>query len=401
MLKLLLIGFTQANANVIQIFIEMTFKDIHVDTIVRATGEQSLNLAMLNEQQSDVFIIDFEGVGLDTQDKSIEQTLTKYTNGKPILFISRQPSMIVSLPNSEWLTTPYTRQQMNDSLTSLLEKINFYNFATNSPVTSQSQSAIANQQSKQTAPQNQNLENIENTASQEETKKIFDILADVFGKLHEQPFFDFTKKLQLSNDFLQVNINQYEIYFNPKDNSVITQNLERMADSFIIGLRKESIVYEILDKPSFQQKTAQLLAQGAKQYALSQLIWVVGLEIVQTKRDAYGETHQLKFEARYMPNIANVAPKYVTPLIASCLGRARGLSDFNSMFPHLTNAQINHVMILLTMSQVIRIETLLNSVKQSTSLLPKQTMMNHQSNQGVQKANKTGFLRRLLSKLGM
>lgn len=397
MLKLLLIGFTQTNANVIQIFIEMTFKDIHVDAIIKPTNTQTLNLNDLPQStQSEVFIIDFEGVGLDLEDKNIVQTLADYTNGKPILFISRQQSMPVALPNYEWLTTPYTRQQMNDSLTSLLSKTPSY--YTNPVPSTFSQTVQPNVSNNPPVEQG-----IDSTISPNDVKKVFDVLMDVFGNIHEQPFFNFVKDLQLSQECIQVTINQHDMYFNPKDKSIISLNLERMADSFIVGLRKESILFTKLDSNTFQQKSAYLLAQGAKQYTLSQLVWLIGLDIIQAKRDAYGEIHPLKFEARYMPNIAHIhsVPKYVVPLIASCLGRVRGLSDFNSMFPQLTNAQINQVMILLTMSQAIRVETLLDSVKQSTATTLPTNMPNSQSNLGVQKANKTGFFRRLLSRLGM
>ena len=59
MANLLLIGFTETNANVIQIFIEMTFKDIYVDTIIRHLNDSPLSLPVLTEEHHKMtFLLD-------------------------------------------------------------------------------------------------------------------------------------------------------------------------------------------------------------------------------------------------------------------------------------------------------------------------------------------------------
>lgn len=414
MLKLLLIGFTQTNANVIQIFIEMTFKDIHVDSIIRQVNEGSLSLPILDEQQRgyDIFIIDFEGVGLNLNDKNIAQKLEIYTTGKPILFVSRQNSVVpVSLVHYEWLTLPYSRQQMTESVKNMLAKIKPVNTTQVLPKGGQNVSMSANASLIKTAaglegqikrvPVSPKAESLEYQVTNEEIKQVFDVLADVFVGINEQPFFNFVKSLQITNEFTQVVISHYDIYLNPISKSVVAMNLERIVDSFTVGLRQDNISFVKLDSSDFRQKVNGLLAQGAKQYSISQLIWFIGMEIMQTKRYDYYETHQLKFEARYMPNITGMkfVPKYVIPVIASCLGRARGLADFNTLFPYLTNEQINQIMILLSISQAIRSDVLLDSVK---NMPPKPTqVVDTTANIGVQKANKTGFLKRLLIRLGV
>lgn len=412
MLKLLLIGFTQTNANVIQIFIEMTFKEIHVDSVIRDVNEQKLSLPALNEQQRDcdIFIIDFEGVGLDLNDKNISQKLEIYTVGKPILFLSRQNSVVpISLVHYEWLTVPYNRQQMNDSVKKLLEKIKTNTSANLAKTSQQTLPAMNANFIKTTADGqgkkliSQKIKTMDSQNSQEEVIQIFDTLASVFVGIHEQPFFNFAKNLQTTNDFTQITISHYDIYFNPVDKSVVVMNLERVIDSFMVGLRQENITFIKLDSAEFRKKVNLLLTQGAKQYNISQLIWLIGIEIVQTKRYAYHESHVLKFEARYMPNITGIKflPKHVTPVIASCLGRARDIKDFNILFPNLTNEQINQVLILLGVSQTIRVDVLLDSAKQKPVSVKPPPQSEKNVNVGVQKANKTGFLKRLLGRLGI
>lgn len=425
MSKLLLIGFTETNANVIQIFIEMTFKDLVVDKVIRQLNVASLTLPVLTDEQrlSDIFVIDFEGAGLDSDDKNLSSKLEIYTGGKPILFVSRKNNVPVSLIHYEWLSVPYNRQQMTESVKNILVNVkpkpNFKSehtdtkphtqellkkpFHTNHTATHKpnnttgtgiaTRSSIAQQ--KEILPENQ--------ATLDEVKKVFDTLLSVFPDMSEQPFFNLIKQMQLSHDFTKIVINHHELYLNPVDKSVILLNLERVADNFMIGLSEEVITFERVDNTLFRKNVNNLLAQGAKQYSLSQLIWVIGIEIIQSKRNAYGQSHNLKFEARYMPNISGIkfAPKYIVPLIASCLGRARVLSDFNALFPYLTNAQINQIMILLSISQAINVNILLDSAKPQMVEPPQPTNIIQNINQGVQKATKTGFLKRLLNRLGM
>lgn len=423
MSKLLLIGFTETNANVIQIFIEMTFKDIVVDKVIRQLNVASLTLPILTDEQrlNDIFVIDFEGAGLDSDDKNLSSKLEIYTGGKQILFVSRKNNVPVSLIHYEWLSVPYNRQQMTESVKNLLANVkpkpNFKSeqidtkphtqellkkpfhanhTATHKPNNSTiiaTRSSIAQQ--KETLPENQ--------ATLDEVKKVFETLLNVFPEMNEQPFFNFIRQMQLSHDFTKVMVNHHELYLNPVDKSVILLNLERVADNFMVGLSEDVITFERVDNTIFRKNVNNLLAQGAKQYSLSQLIWVIGIEIIQTKRNAYSQSHHLRFEARYMPNISGIkfAPKYIVPLIASCLGRARVLSDFNALFPYLTNAQINQIMILLSISQAINVNILLDSAKPQMAEPQQPINMTQNSNQGVQKATKTGFLKRLLNRLGM
>lgn len=422
MSKLLLIGFTETNANVIQIFIEMTFKDIVVEKIIRQLDVASLTLPVLTDEQllSDIFVIDFEGAGLSLADKGISSKLEIYTGGKPILFVSRKSHVIpMSLMiHYEWLSVPYNRQQMTESVKNLLANIQpksslkqkkidtkansqellkkpFHINHTSNPTGTGVVTCSSVSQQKEILPENQ--------ATLEEVKKVFDTLLSVFPEMIQQPFFHFTRQLQLSHDFTKIVVNHHELYLNPVDKSVILLNLERVADSFVVGLSEETIVFERVDNTIFRKNVNNLLAQGAKQYNLSQLIWVIGIEIIQVRRNAYSQSHNLRFEALYMPNISGIkfAPKYIVPLIASCLGRPRVLSDFNTLFPYLTNAQINQIMILLTMSQAVNVNILFDSAKSQLAESQQSINTTQNSNQGVQKASKTGFLRRLLNKLGM
>lgn len=408
MLKLLLVGFTKTNANVIQIFVEMTFKNVLVDSVIRDVNEKNPILPHLTEEQraSDAFIIDFEGVGFDSNKQDIAKEIKLYTQGKPILFMIRQNSVMpASLVNYEWLTMPYTREQMNESIKDLFTRLQSINTTQKPPTNLKASDSeltkpnINYQAIHQLNSSNSNPNILVTQTQLAQMRKVFEILSDVFSEIESRSLFEFAKQTQLSQNFLKISINHYELYFNPLDKSIIAMNVDRITDNFMAGLRKESILFHKLEGEHFRQKATQELLKGASQYSLSQFIWLVGIEMIQAKRYLYAERHELKFEAKYMPNILGLKnlPKYIVPVIASCLGRARSLSDFNAMFPQLSNAQINQVLILLTISQGIHAEALINSVKPLPVLEQNVPTLNI----GVKKAHQTGFLKRLLNLLGM
>ncbi|ELA08103.1 hypothetical protein MOMA_06066 [Moraxella macacae 0408225] len=436
--SLLLIGFTETNANVIQIFLEMTFKNIQVNRIIRNLGQTTFELPTLSdkEQQSDVFIIDFEGVGLDLVDNKPPKKLKSYTNNKPILFITRQNEILLdTFANYEFLTIPYTRQQMTDCIKVMLDLPKFA--PTNHDINNDSANIknvknvknalnilpknpnkavqdlinesfagtkIANSRSftNSNLSTTQKSPNLNNSLSKtsgnvDEINQVFALLSDIFTDIAERPLFSFAKKLQSLTEFSRVTINGYQMYINPIDKSVISDNLERIGDGFVvgIGLKEENLLFQVLDINHFRQRTANLLELGAKQYSLTQVIWFIGLELMQVRRNNYGESHCLQIQATFMPNFAgiNFVPNYVVPLIASCLGRPRTLLDFNTLFPQLTNAQVNQVLLLLIMSNAVNNEVLLNSYNKSTQNTSQNLVkaVDNPINTGIQKANKTGF----------
>lgn len=453
--SLLLVGFTETNANVIQIFLEMTFKNIQVNSLVRNLGQNVLELPILSDeqQQSDIFVVDFEGTGLDLAYSKQAKNLEIYTNGKPILFVARQNETIpVTFAKYKFLTVPYTRQQMTECIRGMLEslpatpvadnlnaenKANLLNslpknsnkavqdlinesfastktgsvFKTDTPRTT-AQPAISHadleNHSNPTSPINQITPNNE-PVNVDDVEKAFGLLVTIFPDIADRPLFTFAKKLQSLKDFAMVTVNGYHMYVNPIDKSVITDNLERISDSFLvgIGLKEENLTFQTLDANHFRQKTANHLTSGAKQYNLAQVIWFIGLELMQVRRTSYADSHRLQIQATFMPNFAGVkfVPNYVVPLIASCLGRPRTLLDFNKLFPHLTNSQVNQVLLLLIMSNAVNYQVLLQSVNTpmttATSTQTQAKPIDNSINKGIQKANKTGFLSRLLNRLGV
>ncbi len=246
---------------------------------------------------------------------------------------------------------------------------------------------------------------------------VFALLSQTFHGLTQLPYFEFVQTLYQLPTYTVFHISGHHLYVNPFDKTVVASRIERILDHFMIGqnLRQCITSRQTLDETSFEQQTQRHLQAGDKKLTLSKLIWYIGLEMLP--RNTFEDHHHLAIEARFMPNLAgiNFVPNYVLPLISSCIGRVRTLQEFQQLFPQLTNAQINQVIILLALSHGLNNAVLLNSrpaitfgshyqqptVTASTTApnpLSGNTVTN---NTGIQKAQKTGFLKRLLGRLGV
>lgn len=429
MLKLLLVGFTEQNANVIQMFVELTFDNIKVNRIPRQPDSVANRMPALTviEAESDIFVFDAQSIGLDMNNTQQDYTqLREVIQQKPALLISHQtldnPVMRDWAGNIDYLTVPYTRQQMAEKLHILNQKAKLH-LEKSSPKDTQFISAnTAKTLTKNTnTVDNQTLFSKDNTTQSANTSTAnkfdstsfnatLDVLATNFDALVDTPFFEFAKRVQNLTQPTCLTIGGQHLYINPQDKSVVASRVERIIDYFTVGqnLSQSLQNFQTLDEANFSQQTAQYLAEGDKKISISQLIWLVGLELIP--RNAYNNHHSIKLEVSHMPNFAEVkfVPSYVMPMIASCLGRARALHDFNTLFPNLTNAQINQVIILLVLSgtvkdSIVTLSRLPINAQQPPTLTENKPVKNHQPSlsEGVKKAQKTGFLQRFLNRLGV
>lgn len=446
--KLLLIGFTEQNAKVIQMFIEINFPALTLMTISRQLDGHQLQFPALTPVHlgHDVFVIDAEGVGFHgaNPDDAISQ-LTTQLGDKPALLISRHLNAPhtdttthspqgTALSRYRWLNVPYTRQQMFDNIQALLD-YSAAQPATGAPTPSPSDPTIGTNTGVKTdidkpidtdtpsqslndnqAANHHQATSQSRVADSQSIMLIFDIIAKTFPNIEQTAFFQFAKQLQMIDDYACIEVNNHHLYVNPFDNSVVASRLARIIDQFRVSQTTGHTLYKVspLDESRFKEQTALHLNQGDKHLMISQVIWFMGLEVLS--RNQYDMAHHLAIEVNYMPNLTgtNFVPSYVTPMIASCLGRPRRLVELNSLFPTLTVAQSNQVLILMMMSNIINAQTLIQSYQRplaATSALasdtaPKASVADNQaivqpaSNAGIKKASESGFLKRFLGRLG-
>lgn len=456
MLKLLLVGFTEQNANVIQMFIELTFNNVRVSRVSRLpeTSAQKMPELTVMEKESDIFLMDAESIGIDpNQSIAAHTTFSEKLPNKAILLITRQTlpeaTAAAEMPNFQWLSVPYTRKQMADKMQQLISIASLKQTQTatkevddtspsviaepsNNPQLSQiakkandiSQKSDSDSLAQQGTHQNPSAFGEQSQdelplAESKHTDAMFQLLAKTFNGLSDTPFFEFAQGIYGVKDYTVLDINGHLIYIDPLEKTAIVDRVERVIDHFMIGknIRNSFVNRQVLSEHEYITRTARHLENDSKKLTLGQLIWYVGLEMIP--RNAFNQTHQLPIEVRYMPNLSGIkfVPTTVLPLIASALGRVRTLTDFNQLFPNLTNAQVNKIIILLVMSHSVNSAVLLShtdiaatvsrteaastpSVAVKDKISQANTQANNVKNTGIEKAQRTGFLKRLLGKLG-
>ena len=417
MTAIIVIGFTPPQSYAIEMLAQMTATQFDVITVARHSQRgAAIDLAeAVTRHNAQGVVIDIEGAALSADVLHDAVQAAQRLLRRPAVLVTRQVVAAQAVAVDQyWLSAPYNREQMTQALQWLKDTI--------AKTPQSAQPLVAPQSAQQTAnltiPSRAATSKTSSAVSGQpapdarQREQVFDILARTFADLTQTGLFALAKQLQLLSGYACVTINGQPMYVNADEHSAIANRIERMIDHFIVGqaLGSDSFDLKPISKDDYQAATAPLLAQGQQKIAVSQILWRVGLEVL--RRGDYTQTHHLRFVAKQMPNFGTTSfvPSYVMPLIASCLGRARSLTDLQSLFGNLTVSQINQVLILLALTGNIQAEPLIVSYQQAASnnvtaqIAPNSTQAASQrdgQNQGIQQASESGFLKRFLGRLGV
>lgn len=411
MTTIVVIGFTPPQSYAIEMLAQMTATQFDVITVARHSQRgAAIDIAdAVTRHNAQGVVIDIEGAALSADVLHDAVQSAQRLLRRPAVLVTRQVVAAQTVgANQYWLSAPYNREQMTQALQWLKDAI------AKTPQSAQQTQLTTNL----TIPPHAAASKTSSAASSQpvpdarQREQVFDILARTFADLTQTGLFALAKQLQLLSGYARVTINGQPMYINADEHSAIANRIERMIDHFIVGqaLGSDSFDLKPISKDDYQAATAPLLAQGQQKIAISQILWRVGLEIL--RRGDYTQTHPLRFVAKQMPNFGTTSfvPSYVMPLIASCLGRARSLTDLQGLFGNLTVRQINQVLILLVLTGNIQAEPLIVSYQQAASnnvtvqIAPNSTQAASQrdgQNQGIQQASESGFLKRFLGRLGV
>lgn len=417
MTAIIVIGFTPPQSYAIEMLAQMTATQFDVITVARHSQRgAAIDLAdAVTRHNAQGVVIDIEGAALSADVLHDAVQAAQRLLQRPAVLVTRHVVAAQAVAADQyWLSAPYNREQMTQALQWLKDTI--------AKTPQSAQPLVAPQSAQQTAnltiPPRAATSKTSSAVSGQpapdarQREQVFDILARTFADLTQTGLFALAKQLQLLSGYACVTINGQPMYINADEHSAIANRIERMIDHFIVGqaLGSDSFDLKPISKDDYQAATAPLLAQGQQKIAISQILWRVGLEIL--RRGDYTQTHHLRFVAKQMPNFGTTSfvPSYVMPLIASCLGRARSLTDLQGLFGNLTVRQINQVLILLALTGNIQAEPLIVSYQQAASnnvtvqIAPNSTQAASQrdgQNQGIQQASESGFLKRFLGRLGV
>lgn len=428
-MKLLFVGFSEQNANLLSFLIQQNFTHIDCVYIERnLTQDLKFSLPIIPNEHKDAqgMIINLDGVGMLSYQTRHQESLSKYIKQLPTLLTTRMAihpwqESLGENGHILYLQAPYNKDSILDVLKQLIEQgkhgtpaieamlittdaIQHSNpEASNekpSPAATDAQVAQANKQSLfdntlMLAPNNKEQALIENVLSEHFNAVYQTPLIKEFGKLffQEQPFI--------------LRASRYYMLVDASNNLVISTNIARMLDYFTVAKNHEqfssSITIEVLDNQQYSAQLHELERLDAKKYALNTLLWQIYHAILP--EDIQTQAQNLQLKIKFMPNFASLedTPSYTQAVISSCLSIPKTLDELYIIFGEIKPENINRIFLLAVLSKIVDLDVLAtpradNQISINQIL---KTQHKEQKNDGVNKAAKTGFFRRLLNKLSL
>lgn len=403
-MKVLLIGFSKQSAGVLNLLINRFYPENQVVEIDRCFGD-NMRLclpALHGHKDATALVINLEGVGMMGFSQNYIKELTRYIGRRAALLIIKgnvaawQDAQVLPREFATYLKCPYNKDETLAALETLFfqaKQIPDYahEFYQGEPMDcgcdDEPYDFLGTVSNKKVGS------GVERHVLHKVLDKHFPIAQNAL--LHE--FSD----IILEEGALRLIAGSQTIYMDKTKNLALVSSLERLMDYCSIAnnfqVLTDVIVAEPINQEDFDKMASTVPHNGYRRYPLNTLLWQMYARILPERVEV--AAHDLKLKMRFMPNFSMIkdTPEYVHALVSSCLVAPRSaqeLSDMNG-FMIVDKAVINRVFLLAILSGTADFGVLEASfAEQEIPTTPART-----ENAGVQKAQKTGFLRRLLSKL--
>lgn len=393
-MKLLLIGFSTQSAGVLAMLINRNYPDCKVQIIERIFCESlRLCLPTLEKQHQDAeaMVINLDGVGMIRMQTKHVQNLQSFIGARAAVLVAKgyldewRSAKILPERFVFFVRSPYDKQTMTEALDGLLTiaptaKAHPKEFYQNHLP---AQAIIDQEVRPPVAPE-----------SSKPREHFLHKLLDEHFATQENELLHEMLEVTLSHCPVKITAGSQVIYANPAKNMALISNMERLLDYCEVVNHFKSYKHALLIESITEAKFEQLLGSTTYQkYALSTLLW--RLYDVILPEQIEGE-HNLLLKMRYMPNFAvmGAVPDYVRITASSCLVLPRTLTGVYETFePKVPKPLLNRVFLLAILVGVADTEVLQRSLSSDYA------GDERHSNLGVQKAQKSGFLNRLLQVL--
>ncbi|TWV80924.1 hypothetical protein [Moraxella sp. VT-16-12] len=420
-MKLLFVGFSEQNANLLSFLIEQHFTNIQCVYIERdLTSDLRFALPNIPSQHQDAqgLIINLGGIGMLSYQHQHKAALLNFTQNRPTLLTTRTPidvwqEALTEFGHYIYIQSPYSKDTILPVLQQLIDKGEL--FSPLADTIQHSNDEILDDISVATTPapiptpkpketdRKQPLS--DNTLLQKPNNKEQSILDAVLGE-HFKDIYYLPMVRQLCQLFWQdepflLKTSRYEALIDPTRNLLISTNVARIIDYLTIAKSHDefanSITVEPLDTATYQEHTDRLQEHDAKKYALNTLIWQMYQAILPEEINT--TAHNLQIKLKFMPNLNDIEdlPSYTQAVMASCLSTPKTLSDIYTLFSEAHTGKLNRLCLLAIISKTVDLDSLqLVSPQHVSGFIPETAP---KKNDGVAKATKTGFFKRLLRKL--
>lgn len=389
-MKIVLAGFSAQNAAALSLLIIQKYNEHSVVEMDLSFGN-NLRLCLptlpAHHQDAKAMIINLSGVGMPNISPEQLSELQGFVGGRAGLLIAPKQMAILDELNDPLLScivSPYTKDTMERALQALLATattvtVPSYSADDKKPIASQIRSAPT--------------DSVPSHFLYELLRRHFDIPQMAFLT----KFVDIT----LSNTPVQVTIGTQMVYIEPSLNMALVSNWGRLMDACMVVGKFEDLTDVIQVTPITKRVFAGVNDETIQKYPISTLLWQMADRLLPKKVEV--ADHPLLLKIRFMPNFGNElpTPAYVRALVSSCLLKPKTLDMLMiRMDKTADKGLVNRVFLLAILSGVADRQILQQSFDGGADEQIAQEPTPAQ-NQGVQKAQKTGFLARFLNKLGL
>lgn len=420
-MKLLFVGFSEQNANLLSFLIEQNFTGVNCVYVERdLTSDLRFVLPNIPEEHQDAqgLIVNLGGIGMLSYQHQHKDSLIAFTQNRPTLLTTRTPigvwkEAFMGFHQYLYIQSPYSKDTILPVLQTLVEKAELFTPQAPLPKPQDNDgfdvasvvSALKSEPKPKEIDRKEPLAS--NTLLQKPNNKEQNILDAILGE-HFKDVYHLPMVRQLCQLFWQnepflLKTSRYEALIDPLNNLLLSSNIARILDYLTLAKSHDefanSITIEPLDDTAYQNHTQRLLGNDAKKYALNTLIWQIFQAILPEEINT--TAHNLQIKIKFMPNLSEIGdlPSYTQAVMASCLSTPKTLGNLYTLFSEAPTGKLNRLCLLAIISKAVDLDSLELIHPEAIHMDNFVPEMTAKKNDGVTKATKTGFFKRLLSKL--
>lgn len=396
-MKILLAGFSAQNAAALSLLIIQKYNEHSVVELDLSFGD-SLRLCLptipTHHQDAQAVIVNLGGVGMPNilPEQWIE--LQSFIGSRAALLTAplQKDTFLEQLDNSlvSCLLSPYSKADMEQALQGLLAAA--AKVAT-MPVVSIKKSVLDSRLG---------IDNGSYTTGNAPTHFLYDVLDTHFDIPQIALLRQFVEIL-LTKTPLKVVVGAQTMYIESSLNMALVTNWQRLMDACAVLGEFNQSTQVMKITPMTKREFEGVNDSSVQKHPINTLLWQMADRLLPKK--IVTSHHSLLLKMRFMPNLGNDGrtPEYVRALVSSCLLVPKTPDMLMLRMGELADeGLINRVFLLAILSGMADSQVLEQSFIKAEKLPQNTTNVAPSSthNQGVQKAQKTGFLARFLTKLG-
>lgn len=428
-LKLLLVGFSAPSAGALTLLLQRNYPQVEYVVLERFfSSDLRLMLPPLKTETRDATaaIINLDGVGMSVFNEAHIKSLVDFLDFRATLLLAR--SNISQWKNADFLpqetsfflSTPHTKQEMEAVLSKLILVAS--ELLSNPSQAAKNRASILNKAGAYLDDDDTPTLNPTNATPAHGRSDNGEFIQSVIntcfsGVCPNNVMYELIEIFSQEHPF-KVIMGTQTVYVYPKKSIALVHSMSRLLDYFSVAGNCQVLKTNINNIPmtgsEFDRVMAEIKNEGYRRYSLNSFLWQIYSVIIPTRINVPRNT--LKLKIRYMPNFAGMAdvPEYIHAVVSSCLVVPKNLDQLDETFGELTqkNPSILHrIFLLAIISGSADIAVLKQSfyaqstpdkippkyqleLLENTEPLPTPT-----PNKGVAQATKSGFFKRLLSKL--